>query len=57
MHLDHGSALQCTWILGVHFSVLGSWECTSVPLDHGSALEGTWIMGVHYSALALWECT
>ena len=40
--LDHGSALQCSWIMGVHFSsALGSLECISVYLDHGSALQFT----------------
>ena len=67
MHLHHGSALectsilgvlQCTWIMGVHFSALGSWECTSVHVDHGIALQCTWIMGVHFSsALGSLECT
>ena len=47
MHLDHGSALQCTWIMRVHFSALGSRECTSVHLDHG----------MHFSALGSWEFT
>ena len=47
MHLGHESALQCTWIMGVHFSTLGSRECTLVHLDKGSAIKCTWIVGEH----------
>ena len=30
VHLDHESALECTYIMGVHLSALTLWECTSV---------------------------
>lgn len=38
----------------VHFSMLGSWECTLVHLDHVSALSS---LLLHFNALASWEGT
>ena len=50
MHLDHESALECTYIMGVHCS-------TSVHLHYGSALECTSVHLDLGSALGSWECT
>ena len=44
MYLDHGSALHCTWIMGVQFSGLGSCE-TQEPMVRHEAAEALGAVG------------
>ena len=41
----------------MHFSTLGSWECTSVHLDHESALSSLYFISVHLHHGRALECT